>query len=326
MKFLHFISQSILYLLLLMFFDRIDVRAAEPSLSLKEISINDGLDIRFLVFDDKGGRLYVGCPDKIVLFDSVKEAVVSEVGDIKGVGGFAISPRAGIGLVAVSGENKLRGTDLKDFHTSFSADSGKDPKAVIYAPDRDEVYVFNAGENTASYYEADDGDFEAKIKLPGKPGPAVIDTVANRIYCGIDDKNEVAVIDGKTRKVTEWPLTKAPTGLAVDESNHHLFVVCGDKTLLTLNSTNGQQIAAIPVGEGAAACACQSSTHTVCVLATDGTLTIAHEDAWGKLTVSQTLKVATGGGAVAIDSKTGKIFVGTKGKISIYGIGPVSNP
>ena len=86
-----------------------------------------------------------------------------------------------------------------------------------------------------------------------------------------------------------------------------------------LNSTNGQQIATAPIGEGAGVCTCQSSTHTVYVLTPDGNLTIDHEDSPDKLTVVHTLETASGARALAVDSKAGKIFVGATGKILVYG-------
>ena len=116
-----------------------------------------------------------------------------------------------------------------------------------------EVYAFNQGDDSASVYEADDGDFLKNIKLTGKPGLAVVDPKAGRIYCTIEDKNEIDVIDAKTHTVTNhWPIVAGETvsGIASDPLHHLLFLGCTNKVIFMVNGTNGLVLDALPTDQG----------------------------------------------------------------------------
>src|SRR5205085_53956 len=144
---------------------------------------------------------------KIVVLDIDKEQVVGEITNTPGVHGFALAPRFGRGFSSNGQEDEMSIVDLHGLKTISKAKTGKGPDAVLYEPSRAEVYTFNAGDNSMSRFEADDGDFMGNIALPGKPEFAVADSKAGRIYCNIEDKGEVAVIDLRTHKViSHWPI------------------------------------------------------------------------------------------------------------------------
>src|SRR5205085_1286526 len=88
---------------------------------------------------------------------------------------------------------------------------------------------------TATVYEADDGDFMKNIELPGQAGAIAGDGTSNRVYSVINDKNEITVIDARTRKVTShWPFPAGTKvlGLMLDPKHQNLFLSCTDKIIV----------------------------------------------------------------------------------------------
>src|SRR5437867_947933 len=77
------------------------------------------------------------------------------------------------------------------------------------------------------------------ISLGGSPEFAAVDSAAGRVYCNIEDKSEVEVIDAAKREVIgRWPLApgEEPTGIALDVAHHRLFATCHNKLLAMLDT------------------------------------------------------------------------------------------
>jgi DNA-binding beta-propeller fold protein YncE len=74
------------------------------------------------------------------------------------------------------------------------------------------------------------------------------------LYVNVEDKNEVAVIDTRARKVVRrFPLEgcDGPTGIAVDVRDSEIVSACGGNATAIVSSPDGRQIARLPIGEGA---------------------------------------------------------------------------
>jgi Uncharacterized conserved protein len=93
-------------------------------------------------------------------------------------------------------------------------ETGENPDALVYESKRGEVYVFNHTGKSATVIDAKNARVVATIPLEGSPEFAVADPAAGRIYCNLEDKNEVAVIDaGKHEVVARWPLAPGESPL-----------------------------------------------------------------------------------------------------------------
>ena len=80
-----------------------------------------------------------------------------------------------------------------------------------------------------------------------------------------------------------------------------LFVGCGNKTMVMMDSGDGKVIGTVPIGDGVDATAFDPGTQLAFASCGDGTTTIAHEDAPDKLTVVQTLKTEPRARTMAVD-------------------------
>ncbi len=98
--------------------------------------------------------------------------------------------------------------------------------------------------------------------------------------------------------------------MAIDLAHHRLFLGCGNKKMLMVDSTNGKVVAEVPIGQGVDANAFDPGTQLAFASCGDGTVTIAHEDSPDKLTVVQTLKTEKGSKTMILDPSTHRIYLG----------------
>ena len=88
------------------------------------------------------------------------------------------------------------------------------------------------------------------IAIPGVP--EIADADDTHLYQNIKDKNEVAVIDLASGKVTAtWatPATDSPHGLALDAKGKRLYVT-GHSAKVSVFSLDGKNLPAIDIGDG----------------------------------------------------------------------------
>lgn len=279
---------------------------------LKEIPVGGEGGWDYLAVDQYARRLYVSHTTKVVVIDIDKDTVAGEIADTPGVHGIAIAPKLGLGFTSNGRENKASVFDLKTLKTNSKVDTGDNPDAILFEPGQQEVYTFNGRGNSATVFEAMTGKVVATISLSGKPEYAVAYPAAGRVYNNIEDKSEVAVIDTKTHKVVStWPIApgEEPSGMAFDAQHQRLFLGCGNKMMVMMDSTSGKVVASVPIGEGVDATKFDSATQLAFCSCGDGTVTIAHEDSPDKLTVVQTLKTEPRAKTMALDPKTHKIYL-----------------
>jgi DNA-binding beta-propeller fold protein YncE len=279
---------------------------------LKEIPVGGEGGWDYLAVDQFARRVYVTHATKIVVIDIDKNEVIGEVADTLGVHGFAIAPKLERGFSSNGQENKASIVDLKTLKTLSKVDTEANPDAILYNEAQEEVYTFNGRGNSATVFEAKTGKVVATIPLAGKPEFATVDLKAGRVYCNLEDKNEVAVIDAKTHKVVErWPIApgEGASGMAIDGQHHRLFLGCGNKLMVMMDSTNGKVLASVPIGQGVDATKFDRGTQLAFSSCGDGTVTIAHEDSPDKLTVVQTLKTEPRARTMAADPRTHRLYL-----------------
>jgi DNA-binding beta-propeller fold protein YncE len=287
-------------------------RAEGPYKLLKEIPIGGEGGWDYLAVDQYARRLYVSHTTKVVVLDIDNDTVVGEIADTPGVHGIAIAPKLGLGFTSNGRENKASIFDLKTLKTTSKVETGENPDAILYEPGQEAVYTFNGRGHSATVFEAKSGKVVATIPLPGKPEYAVAYSRAGRIYNNLEDKSQVAVIDIKEHKVVStWPVApgEEPSGMAFDARTHRLFLGCGNKLMVMMDSTNGKVVDSVPIGQGVDATKFDQRTKYAFCSCGDGTVTIAHEDSPDKLTVVQTLKTEPRAKTMALDPTTHKIYL-----------------
>jgi DNA-binding beta-propeller fold protein YncE len=285
---------------------------AEPYHFLKEIPVGGEGGWDYLTVDPDGRRLYVSHGTKVVVIDIDKDSVVGEVADTPGVHGVAVASDLGRGFSSNGQENKASIIDLKTLQTLSKVETGRNPDGMLYEPGRHEVYFFNGRGESATVLDAKSGKVVATVPLGGKPEFGQADPQAGRVYDNLEDKSEVVAIDTTTHQVVNrWPIApgEEASGMAIDLAHHRLFLGCGNKKMVMVDSSNGKIIGEVPIGQGVDANAFDPGTQLAFASCGDGTVTIAHEDSPEKLSVVQTLKTEPRARTMALDPKTHRIYL-----------------
>jgi DNA-binding beta-propeller fold protein YncE len=279
---------------------------------LKEIPVGGDGGWDYLSVDTSARRLYVTHATKVVVVDLEKQTVVGEIADTPGVHGFALAPDLGRGFSSNGQEAKASVVELATLKTLMKVDTGQGPDAILYEPQHKEVYTFNGRGRSTTAFNAASGAVVATVALPGKPEFATCDPSAGRIYCNIEDKSEVVVLDSATHQVVNtWPIApgEEASGMAIDLAHHRLFLGCSNKLMVMMDNTTGKVVGTVPIGDGVDANAFDPGTQLAFASCGDGTVTIAHEDSPEKLTVVQTLKTERGARTMTLDPKTHRIYL-----------------
>ena len=279
---------------------------------LKEIPVGGEGGWDYLAVDQYARRLYVSHGTKAIVIDMEADKVVGEIPDTPGIHGFAIAPDLGRCFTSNGRENKVSIVDLKTLKTLSKVETGENPDAILFEPGNKEVYAFIGRGRSATVIEGATGKVVATIPLLGKPEFGVANPRAKRVYSNLEDKSEVAVIDTEAHKVlSTWPLApgQEPSGMAFDGKHHRLFVGCGNKLMLMLDSTTGKVVDKVPIGDGVDATKFDIALQLAFSSCGDGTVTIAHEESPDKLTVVQTLKTEPRAKTMALDPKTHRIYL-----------------
>jgi YVTN family beta-propeller protein len=280
--------------------------------AVKEIPVGGAGGWDYLSVDPDAHRLYVSHATRVVVIDTGRDAVVGEIADTPGVHGFAIASDLRRGFASNGREDKVSIVDLDTLKTIQKIETGGNPDAIVYEPARHEVYSMNGRGQNATVIDAKSGAVVATIPLGGKPESAVADSAVDRVYINLEDKNSIAVVDSRThRVVANWPIApgEEATGIALDKATHRLFVGCGNKLMLMIDSANGKVVAKVPAGDGVDATWFDPETRLAFSSAREGVVTIAHEDSPDRLTTVQTLKTAAGSRTMALDPKTHRIYL-----------------
>jgi DNA-binding beta-propeller fold protein YncE len=280
---------------------------------LKEIPIGGGSGWDYLSADSVGRRLYVTHGTKVVVIDLESDKIVGEILDTPGVHGFVAAPELKRGFSSNGQENKSSIVDLDTLKTITKVPTGNNPDAILFEPKSGEVWTFNGRAQSATAYDGKNGKvLAAAIPLGGKPETGVADADANRVYVNLENKNEVAVIDMKERKVVaNWPIAPGTgaSGLAIDTKLHRLIIGCGNSKMVMMDSTSGKVVASVDCGQGVDAAAFDPGTNLGFVSAGgSGTVTIAKVEA-DKLTIVQTLTTERGARTMTVDTKTHRIYL-----------------
>ena len=290
------------------------VRADGPYKFSKEIPIGGEGGWDYLSVDAPTHRLYVSHGTKVVVIDLEKDAIAGEIADTPGVHGFAVAPELRRGFASNGKESKVSAVDLTTLQTLGKVETGENPDAIVFEPGHTEVYAFNGRGHSATVIDAKTNKVTATIPLPGKPEFAAADAKAGRVYVNIEDKSELLAIDtAKHQVAATWPLAPGvePSGMAIDEAHHRLFIGCDNKLMLMVDSETGKVVSSVPIGEGVDACSFDPATQLAFASCGEGTVTIAKEESPEKLTVAQVLATEKLARTMTLDPATHRIFLAT---------------
>lgn len=270
----------------------------------------------YVTVDAPRHRLFVTRSTHTLAIDTRTDAILADIpGQIRSHG-VALVPKLNRGFITDGGgKGAIVVFDMKTYRVLGSIRTMPDSDGVIYDAAMDRIVAvsgdggvlmtLNPGVNPMN------GRIDPPIDLGGKPEFLASDA-RGTVYVNLTNKNLVAVVDLKTRRVVaRWPVAPGgvPVGMAIDRAHHLLFIGCRDpQKLIVMSTKNGKVVAALPIGSGNDAVRYfDGQAFASC---RDGSLTIAGRRE-GHFYIEQTVRTAEGARTMGLDRITRQIFLPT---------------
>ncbi len=283
-----------------------------PYRFVREIPIGGEGGWDYLSVDPAAHHLFVSHGNRIVVIDTRQDKITGEITDTPGVHGLTLASDLGRGLVANGGDNTVSIVDLKTLKTLQKVRTDADPDTIAYDPVHHVGYAFAKAGKTATAFDVKSGAIVATFPLGGIPQATVVDAKRGKVYVNLQDKNDIAVIDTATHKLTDtWSIEPGQnqSGLAIDLENQRLFVGGRNKLMVMLDATNGKVLAQVPIGTGTDSSWFDPGTKLAFSSTGEGTVTVAREDSPTTLTTVQTLPTRSAARTMTIDPSTHRIYL-----------------
>ena len=271
----------------------------------------------YLTVDPQTHRLYVPRSTHTMVIDSETGKTIADMPGQKIAHGVAVVPEAGRGFISDGGgDGGIVIFDLKTNAILGTIVAQPDADGIIFDPASGRVLVVSGDKGTLMSLKPDidpkSGKIDAPLDLGGAPEFLASDE-AGKVYINLMDKNEVAVVDIKARKViAHWPVAPggAPVGMSIDTKKRRLFIGCRKpQKLIVMSADDGKVLSDLPIGDGVDATKIfDGQAFASC---RNATLTVAAETSPGKFEIVQTVKTALGARTMGLDPTTRKIYLPT---------------
>jgi DNA-binding beta-propeller fold protein YncE len=271
----------------------------------------------YLTVDSATHRLFVPRSTHTLIIDADSGKTLGDIPGQKNAHGVAIVPQVGRGFISDGGgEGAIIIFDLKTYAVLGKITAQPDADGIIYDPSVGRVLVVSGDGGTLMSIKPDidpaSGKIEAPIDLGGKPEFLATDG-NGKAYINLEDKDNVAVVDLKARKViAHWPVAPggSPVGMAIDTKTHRLFIGCRKpQKMIVMSTDDGKVIADLPIGAGVDATKVDAGQ--AFASCRDGSLAVVGETSPGKFEIVQTVKTPTGARTMGIDTSTHRIYLPT---------------
>jgi DNA-binding beta-propeller fold protein YncE len=271
----------------------------------------------YISVDSSTHRLYVTRSTHTMVIDAESGKVIGDIPGQKRSHGVALVPGVGRGFISDGGgDGQIIVFDLKTNATLGKIPALPDADGIVYdaavnrvlavAGDKNALITLDPGADPSS------GKIDPPIDLGGAPEFLAVDD-AGKAYVNLEDKNLVAVVDLKQRKVVaRWPVAPggSPVGMAMDGKKRLLFVGCRNpQKLIVMSADTGKIVADLPIGAGVDAT--KFDGNEAFASCRDGKLDVAKETAAGKFEIVQTVTTPVGARTMTVDPQAHKLYLPT---------------
>jgi YVTN family beta-propeller protein len=268
----------------------------------------------YITFDEMYNRLFVSHAMLVNVVDLATGKVTGTIPDTKGVHGIAVATDLNKGFTSNGRDSSVTVFNLKDLSVmAIVKVTGRNPDCILYDAFSKKVFTFNGGSASTTVIDAVDNKVVATLKLHGKPEFAVTNGKGT-VYVNIEDKSEIQVIDTKKLEVTGgWSLSpgEEPSGLALDNKNHRLFSVCGNKLMVVSDATSGKVITTLPIGSRCDGVAFDPGLNRAYSSNGEGNITVVQETNANTFNVLETLPTQQGARTITVNPGTHHLYLPT---------------
>ncbi|HEX7157390.1 MAG TPA: YncE family protein [Edaphobacter sp.] len=271
----------------------------------------------YLTVDPATHRLFVPRSTHTLVIDAESGKTLGDIPGQKTAHGVAIVPEVGRGFISDGGgDGAIVVFDLKTYAVLGKLAAQPDADGIIYDPGTGRVLVVSGDKGVLMSFKPDidpvSGKIEAPIDLGGAPEFLAADG-KGKVFVNVMDKNEVAVVDMKARKVVaRWPVAPggSPVGMAIDPQKGRLVIGCRKpQKMIVMSTTDGKILADLPIGAGVDAT--KVDGNEAFASCRDGSLAVARETSPGKFEIEQVVKTAVGAKTMGLDPTSHTIYLPT---------------
>lgn len=214
-------------------------------------------------------------------------------------------------VLSTNGENNTATLfDGRTGHIRAIIATGTKPDAAAFDPATHTIWVMNPGSGDITVIDAGSAKVLGSVSVGGSLELGAADG-KGRLYVNVEDRNEVVVIDTRTRKVLKrYPLAgcEGPTGIAVDTLAREIVSACGENAVAIVSDPDGKLIAKLPIGKGADGAVIDPQRHLAFIPAgRDGKLTIIMLGE--RPVVVEQVTTAVSARTIALDEVTGRAYL-----------------
>ena len=272
--------------------------------------------IDYVYADNDNRRIYVARGSQVLVFDEDTLKAAGAIADVR-ARGVAVDPKSNHGFASSS---PVAMWDAKTLEKIKTIDVQGGPDGIVFEPLTERIYVFSHRAPNVTVIDGKDGAVAGTIDLGGAPEQAQSDGEGH-MYIDLEDKDQIAVVDVKTLKVTaHYDLAGkggGPGGLGLDAKNHILFAMCHEPaTCVVLSAEDGKILATLPIGNGTDGGGFNPATLEAFSSQSDGTLTIIKEKSPTSFEVEQTVQTKPRAKTCTLDTKNNRIILITTERLA----------
>jgi len=234
--------------------------------------------------------------------------VTDGLADIHGV---LVVPSLHRVFATATGSNQLVALQEATGSEVYRAPTGDYPDGLVYLPSTGQIWISNETGGSETVIEASTGHVVGTVALGGEAGNVTYDPTGDRILVAVQTRNEIAVIDPRSRLVTR----RAPVPgcdhnhcLILDPPGHRAYVACdGNAQLVELTLPDLQPAAHFPVGDNPDVLALDPTRRILYIAAESGVLTTLDLHATPAHVTGRAL-LGNNAHVVALDRSTGQAY------------------
>jgi len=268
----------------------------------------------YITVDATSQRLYVPRGTHTMVIDAHSGKTIGDITGQNHNHGVAVVPELERGFIS-DGAGSIVMFNLQTNKVLTTVAAKNDADGIIYDPSSGLVLVACGDAGVLVTLKADTDPktaaIDAPIELGGKPEYLAADGTG-KVYVNLEDKDQVAVVDLKTRKVVaHWPVAPggSPVGLSIDPEKHRLFIGCRKpQKMLVMSTEDGKIVADLPIAVGVDAT--RWDGNQALASTREGKLSVAEEKNGTWQTV-QTVTTGLGTKTMDIDNEEHKIYLPT---------------
>ncbi|HET7280933.1 MAG TPA: YncE family protein [Sphingomicrobium sp.] len=283
--------------------------SAAPSYSVVGTykAADGGWDI--LSVDPVAHRLYVARRDSVTAVDLKSGEVTDKLALADGGHSALAIPGTSDVLVTNGNANNATIVDGRTGELRATVATGKKPDAATYDPATKEIWVMTPGDGNITVIDPVTAKAVATVQVGGSLEFGTPDG-HGKLYVNVEDKNEVAVIDTRTRKLLRHeplPGCDGPSGIAFDPATKETLSACSNGVAVVLSAT-GKPVASLTIGKRPDGAAFDERRHVALVPSgADGNLSIIELSP--KPRVVATVQTAKSARTIALDPSTGRAYL-----------------